>query len=118
MKVTDLNELQRAVDLFMQNNTVAILEVMWWYDVESWFITAYSQLSAVKEVTLRYRNGTCYDFTIITTTRRLTIIDNQTESMSYAKTDTDIVLYDDLLQDLANLNNYLNMVYLRLGYSL
>ena len=114
MKVTDLNELQQAVYQFMQNNTIAILEHMSWYDVESWFITAYSQLSAVKEVTLRYRNGTCYDFTIITTMRRLTIIDNQTESMSYAKSDTDIVLYDDLLQDLTNLNNYLNMVYLRL----
>lgn len=115
MKVTDLNELQQAVDQFMQNNTVAILEVMRWYDVESWFITAYSQLSAVKEVTLRYRNGMWYDVTIITTMHRLTIIDNETEAMSYAKTDTDIVLYDDLLQDLTNLCNYLNMVYLRLN---
>ena len=114
MKVTDLNELQRAVYQFMQNNTVAILEHMGWNDVESWFITAYSQLSAVKEVTLRYRIGTWYDFTIITTMRRLTIIDNEIEAMSYAKTDTDIVLYDDLLQDLTNLCNYLNMVYLRL----
>ncbi|MGF2525795.1 hypothetical protein ACQUW0_25950 [Ralstonia pseudosolanacearum] len=108
MKVTNLNELQQAVYQFMQNNTVAILEIMSWSDVE------YSQLSAVKEVTLRYHCGTCYDFTIITTMRRLTIIDKGTESMSYAKTDTDIVLYDDLLQDLTNLNNYLNMVYLRL----
>lgn len=115
MKVTDLNELQRAVHQFMQNNTVAILEVMRWTDVESWFITAYSQLSAVKEVTLRYSNGTWYDVTIITTMHRLTIIDNQTEAMSYAKTDSDIVLYDDLLQDLTNLCNYLNMVYLRLN---
>lgn len=114
MKVTDLNELQQAVYQFMQNNTIAILEHISWYDVESWFIATYSQLSVVKEVTLRYCNGTCYDFTIITTMRRLTIIDNQTESMSYAKTDTDIVFYDDLLQDLTNLNNYLNMVYLRL----
>lgn len=114
MKVTDLNELQQAVYQFMQNYTVAILEHMSWSDVESWFVTAYSQLSAVKEVTLRYSCGTWYDFTIITTMHRLTIIDNQTESMSYAKTDTDIVLYDDLLQDLTNLNNYLNMVYLRL----
>ena len=115
MKVTDLDELQQAVHQFMQNNTVAILEVMRWYDVESWFITAYSQLSAVKEVTLRYRNGTWYDVTIITTMHRLTIIDNGTEAMSYAKTDTNIVLYDDLLQDLTNLCNYLNMVYLRLN---
>lgn len=115
MKVTDLNELQQAVDQFIKNNTVAILEVMRWYDVESWFITAYSQLSAAKEVTLRYRNGMWYDVTIITTMRRLTIIDNDTEAMSYAKTDTDIVLYDDLLQDLTNLCNYLNMVYLRLN---
>lgn len=114
MKVTDLNELQRAVYQFMQNNTVAILEHMSWSDVESWFITAYSQLSAVKEVTLRYFCGTWYDVTIITTMHRLTIIDNETEAMSYAKTDTEIVLYDDLLQDLTNLNNYLNMVYLRL----
>lgn len=114
MKVTDLNELQRAVYQFMQNNTVAILERMSWSDVESWFITVYSQLSAVKEVTLRYNCGTWYDFTIITTMRRLTIIDNEIESMSYAKTEKDIVLYDDLLQDLTNMNNYLNMVYLRL----
>lgn len=117
MKVTDLNELQQAVDQFIQNNTVAILEVMRWYEVESWFITAYSQLSAVKEVTLRYRNGTWYDVTIITTMHRLTIIDNQTAAMSYAKTDTNIVLYDDLLQDLTNLCNYLNMVYLRLNFN-
>lgn len=117
MKVTDLNELQQAVYQFMQNNTVAILEVMRWSDVESWFITAYSQLSAVKEVTLRYRAGNWYDVTIITTMHRLTIIDNQTESMSYAKTDTEIVLFDDLLQDLTNLCNYLNMVYLRLNFN-
>lgn len=115
MKVTDLNELQQAVYQFMQNNTVAILEHMSWSDVESWFITAYSQLSAVKEVSLRYRCGTWYDVTIITTMHRLTIIDNETEAMSYAKTDTNIVLYDDLLEDLTNLNNYLNMVYLRLN---
>lgn len=116
MKVTDLNELQQAVDQFIQSNTVAILEVMRWYDVEAWFMTAYTQLSAIKELTLRYQNGMWYDFTIITTMHRLTIIDNQTESMSYAKTDTDIVLYDDLLQDLTNLCNYLNMVYLRLNH--
>lgn len=115
MKVTDLNELQQAVYQFMVNNTVALLEYMNWSHVESWFITVYSQLSAVKEVTLRYRCDTWYDVTIITTMHRLTIIDNQTESMSYAKTDTDIVLYDDLLQDLTNLCNYLNMVYLRLN---
>lgn len=115
MKVTDLNELQRAVYQFMLDNTVAIHEVMSWSDVVSWFITAYSQLSAVKEVTLRFSYGPRYDITIITTMRRLTIIDNETEAMSYAKTDTDIVLYDDLLQDLTNLCNYLNMVYLRLN---
>ena len=116
MKVTDLNELQQAVYQFIQNNTVAIQEVMSWSDVVSWFVTAYTQLSAVKEVTLRYRYGWLYDITIITTMHRLTIIDNETEAMSYAKTDTDIVLYDDLLQDLTNLNNYLNMVYLRLNH--
>lgn len=114
MKVTDLNELQQAVQQFMSENPIAIREVMRYVDVESWFITTYTQLNAVKEVTLRFQGYDLTDITIITTMRRLTIMDNQTESMSYAKTDTDIVLYDDLLQDLANLNNYLNMVYLRL----
>lgn len=114
MKVTDLNELQQAVQQFMSENPIAIREVMRYVDVESWFITTYTQLDAIKEVTLRFQRYDLSDITIITTIRRLTIIDNQTESMSYAKTDTDIVLYDDLLQDLANLNNYLNMVYLRL----
>lgn len=114
MKVTDLNELKQAVQQFMAENPIAIREDMRYVDVESWFITTYTQLNAVKEVTLRFKGYDLSDFTIITTMRRLTIIDNQTESMSYAKTETDIVLYDDLLQDLANLNNYLNMVYLRL----
>lgn len=114
MKVTDLNELQQAVQQFMIENPIVIREVMRYVDVESWFITTYTQLDAVKEVTLRFQRSIDCDFTIITTMRRLTIIDNETESMSYAKTDTDIVLYDDLLQDLTNLCNYLNMVYLRL----
>ena len=115
MKVTDLNELQQAIQQFMSENPIAIREVMRYVDVESWFITTYTQLDAIKEVTLRFQRSINYDFTIITTMHRLTIIDNQTKSMSYAKTDTDIVLYDDLLQDLTNLCNYLNMVYLRLN---
>lgn len=114
MKVTDLNELQQAVDQFIQGNTVAILEVLSYIEVKLWFIATYTQLNYIKEVTVRYQDFGPYDITIITTMHRLTIIDNQTESMSYAKTETDIVLYDDLLQDLTNLNNYLNMVYLRL----
>ena len=114
MKVTDLNELQQAVQEFMVENTIAIREGMRYNDIESWFMTTYTQLDSVKEVTLRYQSFDLSDYTFITTMRRLTIIDNKDESMSYAKSDTDIVLYDDLLQDLANLNNYLNMVYLRL----
>lgn len=114
MKVTDLNELQKAVQQFMGENPIAIRIVMPYVDVESWFITTYTQLDAVKEVTLRFQRSIDCDITIITTMHRLTIIDNEGKLMSYAKTDTDIVLYDDLLQDLTNLNNYLNMVYLRL----
>lgn len=114
MKVTDLNELQQAVQQFMSENPIAIREVLRYTEVKMWFITTYTQLDVVKEVTARFQWFDLHDITIITTMRRLTIIDNQTESMSYAKTETDIVLYDDLLQDLDNLNNYLNMVYLRL----
>lgn len=117
MKIIDLNELQSAVKAFVRDNNVALLEMMRRQDVISWFVGVYSNLDATKEVTYRYQNPWWGDVTIITTMHRLTIIDNNTDTMSYAISDIDFILYEDLLADLTNLNNYANMVYLRICFS-
>lgn len=114
MKETDLNYLRNQVTLFLRERTVAIREIMLHEDILNWFVTTYNELDRVKEVTCRYNHGVYGDITIITTMHRLTIIDNATESASWAKCNDDLVLYDDLTQDLDNMLNYLNMVYLRL----
>lgn len=114
MKETDLNYLELKVREFLADHVVAIREVLINTDIVNWFVTVYSTIDRVKEVTTRYNHGVYGDVTLIATQNRVTIIDNATESMSWVKVPDSLVMYEELTADLYNMLVYLDAAYIRL----
>lgn len=114
MKEQNLNVIKTAAEEMIHNCGASILEIIDYEDYITWLTQAYTLNDRTKEYTARFNAGQYGDVTIITTARRLSIIDNSTSKSSWMNSNYDLCEYQDLIYDLMSLNVMANWVYQRL----